>query len=76
MLARVIISAEREVFGMKASELKKLLKKNGCRFLHEGKRHEIWYSPITGNTFPVSRHGSLDLAPGTFKAIMKQAGIE
>ncbi len=61
---------------MKYSELKKLLKKNGCRFEVDGKRHEIWYSPITGNYFPVGRHNSQDVAPGTYKAIMKQAGIE
>lgn len=61
---------------MKYSELKKLLKKNGCEFRHEGKRHEIWYSPKTGIEFPVGRHNSQDVAPGTFKAIMKQSGIE
>ena len=61
---------------MKYSELKKMLKKNGCRFEADGKRHEIWYSPITGNYFPVGRHNSQDVAPGTYKAIMKQAGIE
>lgn len=61
---------------MKYSELKKLLKKNGCVLQHEGKRHEMWYSPKTGNSFPVGRHDTQDVAPGTFKAIMKQSGIE
>ena len=61
---------------MKYSELKKILKKNGCEFISEGKRHEMWYSPITGNQFPVSRHNSQDVASGTFQAIMKQAGIK
>lgn len=61
---------------MKYSELKKLLKKNGCIFRYEGKRHEMWFSPKTGNEFPVGRHNSQDVAAGTFKAIMKQAGIE
>ena len=61
---------------MKYSELKRLLKNNGCEFRHEGRRHEIWYSPKTGNEFPVGRHNAQDVAPGTFKAIMKQAGIE
>lgn len=61
---------------MKFSELKKLLKKNGCKFDHEGKRHEIWYSPITGNYFTVGRHNSQDVASGTCKAIMEQAGIK
>ncbi len=61
---------------MKFSELKKLLKKNGCKFDHDGKKHEIWYSPITGNYFTVGRHNSQDVASGTFKAIMEQAGIK
>lgn len=61
---------------MKYSELKKILKSNGCRIDHSGGRHEIWYSPITGKTFPVGRHQSEDVAKGTLKAILKQAGIE
>ena len=50
---------------MKYSELKKLLKKNGCRMEREGANHELWYSPITGKTFPVGRHG--DLACGGYR---------
>lgn len=61
---------------MKYSELKKLLKKNGCCFEHDGKRHEIWYSSKTGNHFSVGRHNSQDVPPGTYKAILRQAGIE
>lgn len=38
---------------MKYSELKKMLKKYGCRLDHEGGRHEIWYSPITNKMFPI-----------------------
>lgn len=61
---------------MKYSELKKLLKKNGCKSVQEGARHEMWYSPITGKTFPVGRHDSKEVASGTLKAIRKQAGLE
>lgn len=60
---------------MKYSELKKLLRENGCRFVNDGKRHEIWYSPITGNKFPVGRHNSQDVPVGTYKIILKQSGI-
>ena len=60
---------------MKYSELKKLLKKNGCRLDHEGGNHEIWYSPKTGNTFPIGRHRTEEVANGTLNAIKKQAGI-
>ena len=61
---------------MKYSELKKLLKKNGCYFEHDGKNHEIWHSPKTDNSFSVGRHNSQDVPTGTYKAILKQAGIE
>lgn len=61
---------------MKYSELKKLLKKNGCRLDHEGKRHEIWYSPITGQQFTVGRHNSQDVVSGTLNSILKAAGIK
>ena len=43
---------------MKYSELKRWLRKSGCYLHHEGGNHEIWYSPITGNMFPVGRHDS------------------
>lgn len=61
---------------MKYSELKKLLKKNGCYLEHEGKSHEIWYSPKTKNSFSVGRHNSQDVPSGTYRAILKQAGIK
>lgn len=51
------------------------LKAAGCYKIREGANHEIWYSPITGSRFPLSRHGSKELANGTVKAIRKQAGI-
>ena len=61
---------------MTYAELKRLLKKNGCRFDHQGKQHEIWYSPMTGQQFPVGRHNSQEVFSGTYKAIMRQAGIK
>lgn len=61
---------------MKYSELKKLLKKNGCQLLREGAGHEIWYSPKTAKTFSVGRHNTEDVKKGTLKSIMKDAGLE
>ena len=61
---------------MKISELKKLLKKNGCKQIRDGDNHEIWYSPITKQQFPVPRHNSKELPTGTEKIIMKQAGLK
>lgn len=61
---------------MKYSELEKMLKKAGCRVDHEGKRHTMWYSPITGKTFPVLRHQTQDAKAGTVNAILKAAGLK
>jgi HicA toxin of bacterial toxin-antitoxin, len=57
-----------------ASRLKRLLRQAGCRLERQGKGdHEIWYSPITKQRFPVdnkikSRH--------TANGILKQAGLD
>ncbi|MGH6921903.1 MAG: type II toxin-antitoxin system HicA family toxin [Geminicoccaceae bacterium] len=57
-----------------AARLKRLLRQAGCRLERQGKGdHEIWYSPITNQRFPVdnkirSRH--------TANGILKQAGLD
>ena len=61
---------------MKYSELKKKLKKNGCRFDHEGANHEMWYSPITGLYFPVGRHNTEDCPKGTLNSILNDACLK
>jgi len=61
---------------MKYSELKKILKKNGCYKANEGSNHEEWFSPITNEYFPVGRHGSKDVPVGTYNAILRQSGIK
>lgn len=61
---------------MKFSELRKMLKENGCIIDHEGANHEIWYSPKTGKMFPVGRHKTEEVANGTLNAILKQAGLK
>lgn len=60
---------------MKYGELKRLLRKHGCYLHHQGTRHEIWYSPITGKQFPVGRHDTQEAKSGTCKSILKDAGI-
>ena len=53
--------------------VRKKLKEHGCSFVRRGKGdHDIWYSPITKQNFPVdgkikSRH----LA----NAVMRQSGV-
>ena len=60
---------------MDYGEPKRLLKKNNCRFDHDGGRHEIWYSFITDTYFPVPRHGTKEVPQGTLKSILRDAGI-
>ncbi|MCL2018293.1 MAG: type II toxin-antitoxin system HicA family toxin [Oscillospiraceae bacterium] len=61
---------------MKYSELKKLLKKNGCYKISEGSRHENWIEPNSGRTFQVGRHDTEDVKKGTLNRILKDAGIK
>ncbi len=61
---------------MTYSELKKLLKKNGCQLKREGANHEFWYSPKTNKHFTVGRHNSKEVATGTLKSIKRDAGLE
>lgn len=60
---------------VKRSELLKILKKNGCKFVEHGANHDIFYSPLTDKRFPVWRHAK-DIALGTANAILKQAGVK
>jgi len=55
------------------SEIVQALLQSGCVMRRQGKGdHEIWFSPITGKTFPVDKGTkSRHLA----NAIMKQAGL-
>lgn len=60
---------------MKRSELPRLFNKNNIILLEHGKRHDIYYSPITGKKIPVPRHAK-EIAEGTLKSIKKDAGLE
>ncbi|WP_241606105.1 MULTISPECIES: type II toxin-antitoxin system HicA family toxin [Rosenbergiella] len=60
---------------MKSAELIKELIAAGCKLKrHNGGSHQIWWSPITGKTFPVP-HPKKNLPPGTLSAIKRLAGI-
>lgn len=61
---------------MKYSELHKKLKKAGCYVKRQGKRHPLWFSPATGNTFPTSRHENQEVKKGTLNEIIKQSGVK
>lgn len=60
---------------MNRSELWRILKRNGCKIVEHGSRHDIVYSPITDTVFPLWRH-SKEMRKGTVEAILKQAGIK
>lgn len=60
---------------MKSKDLIKLLKSNGCEFVRYGKGdHQVWYSPLTGNKFPVP-HPKKNMPIGTIKSIRRMSGI-
>lgn len=61
---------------MKYSELKRDLRKIGCHKKREGGNHEIWYSPVTYEEFPVSRHNNQEVPCGTLRNIKKAAGLK
>jgi len=61
---------------LKYGELKKILRKNGCKIVKEGANHEMWYSKTTSKIFPVARHNSKEVPTGTYNSIMRDAGIE
>jgi hypothetical protein len=53
---------------MKYSELERKLKSFGCVWRENGGRYPIWYSPITGNKFPMSYHKSEEVKVGLTSA--------
>ena len=61
---------------MKYSELTRMLTAAGCRLVKHKTRHDWWYSPITGQHFPVPRHQSEEVTPKTLESIKKVAGID
>ena len=61
---------------MNYGELKRKLKQGGCYLEKEGKKHELWFSPITGKSFPVGRHNQQEVASGTLKSILRDSGLE
>jgi predicted RNA binding protein YcfA (HicA-like mRNA interferase family) len=61
---------------MKYSELERRLKLIGCYCVKNGKKHPIWFSPLTGNEFDMSHHRSEEVKFGTLKSIAKLSGVK
>ena len=76
VFARAIMITEREMRTVRYSELEKELRKIKCKVIREGANHCIWYSPVTGKRFPVSRHKTEEIPTGTLKSIRRDAGLE
>ncbi|MBQ9487511.1 MAG: type II toxin-antitoxin system HicA family toxin [Selenomonadaceae bacterium] len=60
---------------MKRSELLKILKRHGCKFVADGSNHEKWEN-AKGVPFSVPRHNAKDLPKYLVNDILKQAGIK
>lgn len=60
---------------MKITELKKILKANGCYFITQGKHHEWWWSPITEQKFQLRRHSTADVGKILMRYIREQSGV-
>ena len=53
--------------------LKKILLAHGCYFKRQGKGdHEIWFSPVSTQSFPVDQHIK---SRHTANSVLKQAGL-
>jgi predicted RNA binding protein YcfA (HicA-like mRNA interferase family) len=61
---------------MKYSELERKLKKEGCYEDGIMNGHPLWYSPKTDKYFKMGHHKSQEIAKGTLKSILKDAGIK
>lgn len=75
VVEKFILNLHSKIVNMIYHELEKKLKEAGC-YQVGSNRHPFWYSPITKMTFQTSHHGGKEVATGTLKKIMKDAGIE
>jgi len=61
---------------MKYSEVERKVAKEGCYHIRNGKKHPIWFSPITEKEFQLSHHKSEEVMPGTLKQISRDSGVK
>jgi len=61
---------------MKYSELERKLKNAGCYHVRDGKKHPVWYSPITKKEFLTSHHKNQEVKKGTLNNILTDAGLK
>lgn len=61
---------------MRFSELKQEFAAAGCYDTGRGKRHAHWFSPLTGQIFPMSRHDGEEVKKGMEMKLRKLAGVK
>ena len=61
---------------MKASELTRLAKKQGCHIVRHGAEHDIWINPKTGKTARIPRHPSKEVATDTAHNIIEDLSLK
>ena len=61
---------------MKVSELKRLIKKQKCRFLSHGKEHDVWENTETGQVARIPRHDAKEIGKGLAEQIQKDLGLK
>lgn len=57
------------------NELLKLLKKDGWYIHRNGTNHDLYRHPTKIGQLTVPRHGSKEMAKGTYNSILKAAGL-
>lgn len=59
---------------MKFSELYKILERDGWYIIRTNKHH-VYAHPAKPGKIPVGKHGSQEVPSGTFRSILKLAGM-
>jgi len=57
------------------NELLKLLRKDGWYIHRNGSNHDLYRHPTKTGQLTVPRHGSKEMANGTYSSILKAAGL-
>ena len=60
----------------KVSELIKLLTQNGWYLFKHGANHDLYRHASKKNQLTIPRHGSKEMAKGTYLSILKAAGLK
>jgi predicted RNA binding protein YcfA (HicA-like mRNA interferase family) len=61
---------------MKVRDVIKALREDGWQFKNQEGSHQHFVHPVKPGKVTVNGHPSDDVAPGTLRSIMKQAGLK